>query len=698
METLVVGNTGYWDNETLKRTFGDSHIVIAGANLSVENESGIVCFPVSVSDEKFEDIFLNYNFDRVVYFSDYLTLHGKPEAEMESLRHLLRLCRIAQTEQIAFLLPAERCADLVTGKSIILKSEEELCQYYVEKQWLTIKVIRVPFLCSGTLPNDYFSRLFQKLEEEKKVEIQESPNQKTNFITMEDLAEFLFRLFDAWDGKTEVLNLFGYSRTTFGDIAAWAEKQFPGAVVTYTNKTPYYEMELGENTVRTRFGWFAKKEVVEDLDFLYEEYGKTRVVKLPFWKRVREQLLSVKAGLLVLELGAGCIAAEFLTRFLSSTPQFAAIDVRLLFIVLMGGVYGMNAGLAAAFLEVVAISYAYMEQGLNWQFLFYEPSNWVPFILYFTVGAVCGYVKYRNDDEQEFLKKENRLILDKFRFITTLYHEALDNKSEYKKQIIGSRDSFGKIFEVVKHLDTIVPHEIYAEAINVMEDVLDNHSIAIYSIRDSKAVFGRLEVSSRKMETVLPKSIRLDLYNRAMETLESGEIWVNRELLPDYPMYMAGLKDQDGIILMIMIYRAGYDQMGMYYANLFRIICGLIENSFIKAWRYQEAVRDKIYIEDTAIARESYFLEQLNLRHSMLEDGISSYALIKIEADGRTVQDMDELLRTRVRETDLLGLGSDGNLYLLLSQADQTSVGIVLARLKGLNLCCDEVKQMGSGA
>lgn len=697
METLVAGNTGYWDGELLKQTFGGSHIVVAGANAAVDKESSVVCFPVSVSDERFEDMFRNYNFDRVVYVSDYLTLHGKPEAEMESLRLLLRLCKIAQTEQIVLLLPSERCANLETGKRIILESEEALCRYYVEKHWLTIKIIRTPFLACGNLPGDYFFRLFQGLEEEKKAEIWESPEQKTNFIAVEDLAEFLFRLFDAWDGTTETLNLFGYSRTNFSDIERWVKKKFPEAKITYMKKTPYYELELGENIVRSRYGWFAKKEVVEDLDAMYEAYLASKTEVLPFWKQVRERILGAKTWIIVLELFAGCLGAEMLSRFLSSTPQFSTVDVRLLFIVLMGGVYGMNAGLAAAFLETVAMGYSYMERGLNWQFLFYEPANWVPFILYFTVGAVCGYVKYRNDDVMEFLRKENMLILDKFRFITRLYHEALDNKSEYKKQIIGSRDSFGKIFEVVKHLDTVVPQEIYAEAITVMEDVLDNHSIAIYSIRDSGAIFGRLEVSSHNMDTVLPKSIRLEQFSEAMETLEQGEIWVNTELIPDYPMYMAGLKGDEGIILLIMIYRAGYDQMGMYYANLFRIICGLIENSFLKAWRYQEAVRDKIYIKDTVIAKEEYFVDQLSLRHNMLEEGISSYALIKILSEGRTVMELDELLRTKIRETDLLGMGHDGNLYLLLSQADQTSVGIVLNRLSSIGIHCEEVSQVGSG-
>ena len=73
-------------------------------------------------------------------------------------------------------------------------------------------------------------------------------------------------------------------------------------------------------------------------------------------------------------------------------------------------------------------------------------------------------------------------------------------------------------------------------------------------------------------------------------------------------MYIAGVKNREGeLILMIMIYRARYDQLGMYYANLFRIICGLIESSFRKAWDYQNAVREKVYIDDTVIASEGVF-------------------------------------------------------------------------------------------
>jgi len=693
---LIAGNIGYWTTDIIKRTFGEDHVVIVAAEPLQLEGSNLTCFPFSIMDEKFESIFFNYDFDRVIYVSDYLTFHGQPRAEVEELRRLLRLCQRSQTQQqIAILLSQEACANIRTGKTVMLQSEEELCRYYAEVYYLPVKIIRCPFLCSAQNPTDYFYRMFQRIEEEQKVEIAENPEQRTNFIRLEEVGEFLFRLFDDWDGKTETLNLFGCSKTTFADLAAGIEKTCPGVKVEFLKKTPLHNLNLGENYVRSRLGWFAVEDVALDVEALYREYRHETKENLPLWKRVREQVMGMKTGLMLVELVVGWILVEALIRLLSGTAQFGNIDLRLLFIVVMGSVYGMNAGVTAAFLETVAAGISYVDRGISWQMIFYEPSNWVPFILYFTVGAICGYVKRRNEDTVASLKKERDLLADKYRFTRTLYQEALEYKSQYKKQIIGSRDSFGKIFEVVQNLDTVVPQEIYAQSIAIIEDVLDNRSIAIYSIRDPQSIFGRLEVSSHLIDRNLAKSIRLEQFSAAVDTLKKGEIWVNTELLPDYPMYIAGVKNREGeLILMIMIYRARYDQLGMYYANLFRIICGLIESSFRKAWDYQNAVREKVYIDDTVIANEEYFARQLSLYHNMLESGIASYGLIQIAPAGRSLEQMDSLLRTRTRETDLLGRGKDGNYYLLLSQVDNSSVGIVMKRLTDLGLSCRQVSQM----
>lgn len=695
METLLVGNIGYWIEKNLREAFGEGRIVvIRGEGEFSEGGKKILYYSVPIADDRFEDLFMNYSFDRVVYASDFLTLHGNPQPEVENLRRLLRLCVKAKTEQFVFLSSLEICTSEPSGKTVILKAAEDLCRYYAEKYWLPIKVIRIPYLSSATLPKDYFYKLFARMEADGEAEIREDEKQGTCFIAMEDLAEFLFRLFDGWDGNAETLNLHPYTQSTFGDLEKGLKAVFPEGVIRRTNQSPFHTFELGEDLIRKRFGWFAKTEVIRSLPELYQSYRGVREQKLSRWKRFRERLLGLSRWKLMLELMGGGVLVEFMARLLAGGTQFNTIDVRLLFIVVMGTVYGMNAGVLAALFETLAVGFAYAAQGMNWKILFYEPSNWLPFILYFTTGAICGYVKYRNNDALNSLKKENGMLTDKFRFITLLYREALRSKGEYKKQIIGSRDSFGKIFEVVDHLSTVVPQEIFAESISVMENVLDNQSIAIYSVKSEASAFGRLEVYSRRMKHYLNRSIRLEEYEAAIRKVETEGVFINRDLLPGYPMYIAGVKRQERIVLLIMIYRVEYDQMGMYFANLFRIICGLIERSFLKALEYQDAVREKKYLGDTMIVRESYFMEQLSLYHNMAENGISTYALLQLLPEGRSDGELDELLRTRIRDTDLLGKSRDGNFYLLLSQIDNNSVEIVQNRLSALGLSCRQIQNL----
>ncbi len=128
---------------------------------------------------------------------------------------------------------------------------------------------------------------------------------------------------------------------------------------------------------------------------------------------------------------------EALNRVAGNQVQFQMIDLRLVYIVLFSSLYGINYGLAAAGLETLSLLAAYTKTGIGWTTLFYEPSNWIPFIFYFAVGAICGYIRLKNRDNIQFMKEENKLILDKFLFMREMYQETLSDKRQYKKQILG---------------------------------------------------------------------------------------------------------------------------------------------------------------------------------------------------------------------------------------------------------------------
>ncbi len=86
------------------------------------------------------------------------------------------------------------------------------------------------------------------------------------------------------------------------------------------------------------------------------------------------------------------------------------VDFRLAFIVLIADVYGLNAGVAAAFLASLSLAAGYWAEGASPLLLFYEPSNWLAFLVYFVVGAVCGYVQLRSAEDLRFAEEEQKLL------------------------------------------------------------------------------------------------------------------------------------------------------------------------------------------------------------------------------------------------------------------------------------------------
>ena len=154
----------------------------------------------------------------------------------------------------------------------------------------------------------------------------------------------------------------------------------------------------------------------------------------------------------------------------------------------------------------------------------------------------------KNKDNVQFIKEENNLLQEKFLFTREMYQETIEDKNLYKKQILGSKDSFGKIFDITRKLDVIQPQELYIETIRVLEDVLENKTFGLYTLNRENG-YGRLETASAQVQGNYPNSIKLSEYSAAMEELENGNVWANREFLENYPMYMAGGQSRADVIV-----------------------------------------------------------------------------------------------------------------------------------------------------
>lgn len=224
-----------------------------------------------------------------------------------------------------------------------------------------------------------------------------------------------------------------------------------------------------------------------------------------------------------------------------------------------------------------------------------------------------------------------------------------------------------------------------------MESVLENHTFAIYSVGKNQS-YGRLEIASQGMTDVLKKSICLDDYLEAKETIVSGKVWVNRNFLDGYPMYMNGIHKDGELVMLIFIQEVGDEQLSLYYLNLFQILCGLVETALLRALEYQEAIKNRQYVQGTRILKPEYFEERLYSFHSMREENRASYVLLKLEYYPQmTLEEADTALQASVRENDVWGISEKGELFLILSQTDRSSLPIILARLENDGFVCHEI-------
>lgn len=697
MRTLLVGNTGYITNKFVEEAFPESLVMVMGdTSIRKNRKKNLFVRPFVKNEKELKDIFSTYDFEQIIYFSNYLTFHGETRGEAEMLRKILQLCRGKRNMRIVYLTGPERLYDVPTGKTLLVSEMENLCREYAKLYKITVKIIRSPYLYSEQYEKDFLNTVFREISAEQKITFQEDESQRMFFVSMQDLAELMYKIFDNWDEDEEILNIADGFDHCFKDLGDKLTELCPHLKVSYARYSIMENMLKDDKIIRYKYGWFPKISILEELPELYEHYQERNNIKEGRLDSLKHIISKHKAAVRAAEFAAFFILFELLNGIAGNQAQFKMIDLRLIFVVLFGSTYGINYGIAAAAAESLSLIRAFEAEGSSWYVLFYEPSNWIPFIFYFAVGAICGYIRMKNKDNVQFIKEENNLLQEKFLFTREMYQETIEDKNLYKKQILGSKDSFGKIFDITRKLDVIQPQELYIETIRVLEDVLENKTFGLYTLNRENG-YGRLETASAQVQGNYLNSIKLSEYSAAMEELENGNVWANREFLENYPMYMAGVRKNGELVMLICIQQVSREQMSLYFLNLFKILSGLVETSLLRALEYQKAVEYRQYVKGTHILKTEYFEERLKVQHDMREQKLASYVLLKVEYSEMSLQKADEILRSKVRENDVWGISESKELYVMLVQTDKEALPNILARLKQAGLVCRQIDEELTG-
>ena len=616
MEILLTGFTAFLTQEWIETAFPDDHVLTTHAKGEALLDTRIKTVMLE-SKQLLDQLTETYQFDRVVYFSEYLLPHGNQEGELDRLRRVLQSCREREVE-LLYLSGPEAALTPSSGKTLLANAAEELCFHYAKTSKLQVKVFRLPYLYAVSASGaEQFARLFEQISAGT-VQMDEQAAQPLLALCAEELADLVARVFDTWTPKPERFTLpdvFGNTQEQLGEVL---QKLQPGLKVLYGTDT-IQTYPAADNTVRRRYGWFQRYSILDDLPAIYNVWCARQAEKKSFARKTVDKIRQSPRLLRLVEIAAAWLATELLVRITGTDAQFQMIDFRLMFVVLIGTVYGLNAGVLSAVLASVSLAMGYLRQGTTLMLLFYAPANWLAFIVYFVVGASCGYVQLRNTETARFVQEENKLLCKRLEFTRKLYQDTLEDKQMFRRQILGRRDSFGKIYAVTQQLDMLQPQEIYRKTVQIMEDVLENHSLTIYRMEKNHG-FARLTAASAGMTPEPAHSLEVEQWLDVIRAIEQEGLWVNRGFLPGHPMYAAGVRQNGSLVVLICLYTANEEQMTLYYQNLFRILCGLVETALVRAFEYESAVRENWYLPGTCLLRPAVFAEQLATACTLQEE------------------------------------------------------------------------------
>lgn len=657
----------------------DQRLVLYGTMGSpLKKIKNVRCYPVDAGDYEADvkKLFRTYSFASVVVFSATLMQKSDWAKENALLHKIFELCRVNAVARAVYVtLDVMRLTARTTGscadyEMLLREDTARLCKFYAQSMELT--VLRLPYLYDPADIRYPLRPILQAAHDSNRLYFAYGPATGIEFLSMGDFTALLVRVLDASPGGEYTVHT-GAPGTleTLGDALT---KEKPELTAVFNDETvglrlPRLE-RAEQGSARADFGWFARENFFAELPALYAGYKPIP----PRPKTLREKLLHLNTviknskPLRYLAVTLLFFAFEALELATGSHADFAFIDCPLVYVTLIGTVYGLNCGMYAAVLVCLSLFASRIMQGTAPEIIFYNLENWMPFVFYLFIGAVLGYMHDNTNARIRYTEQERGVVEQKYRFIKGAYEDMLDTKSALKKQLLGAHESFGQIYEVTRRLDQDLPQDVCREALAAMENTLDNHTAAIYMV-DKQCRFARLVVCSREIHDSTSRSLCLAEHTEVLAGLREGEVWANREALPGEPAYCAGIYEGDALAYLLVLYTASFAQMGMYYVNQIKVLSGLCKSALLRALRYERGIQAQRCVTGTELLKPVWFQKLLTSHVEMQKDHTARHILIRVTAEGKTLEQISALLMVNMRASDFAGMDAAGAVYVLLAQA-----------------------------
>lgn len=573
--------------------------------------------------------------------------------------------------------------DTPTGK--LIKAAED-CMECGVREGMRIMTIRVTSLYATSDLQNFFAFTRKRAQEGAPLILEGNAQTVCDFLHIDDLALFLG---SALEVELEGTFHLAYgAKRTYADLEKALHNYLPRLKIEYTNTF------VNRATLQTRavkaVDWVPRHDFLSEMKDLAWASPRQR----------RHRLADVSAGLggkfgqrflPWIEVALLAWVAQWLSDASHTNASFRYVDYWMLFVALMGYMHGGLIGTVSAVVACATYAFSWMAEGNDLYMLLYNVDNWIPLVSYLLTGALFGYISDKHREHIAQLKREKQERDEEAEFLQSIYRQTSEDRDQLQEQVMRYRDSYGRIYQITRKLDSMQPEQVLLSTLDVMEDIMQNQSVSLYSCKPGNA-FTRLVVHSRAY-TNLPRSLDLDKLPKLREVLEQGKIFANTALDAGYPTFASPIRDENGLVAIVMLWEVPFERQTLYHQNLLSVVTGLVQSAMVSAMRYVN-LSDDMYIKDTHILADEAFRSVLSVYQSMRKQRTGSYLLVHLQGETKlSGAEMDAKFAHAMRSTDVAGYLKGSGYYALFPQAGIENLELIAARFSAQGLRCEVVSQ-----
>ncbi|MCI7322243.1 MAG: NAD-dependent epimerase/dehydratase family protein [Lachnospiraceae bacterium] len=423
------------------------------------------------------------------------------------------------------------------------------------------------------------------------------------------------------------------------------------------------------SAAREELGFSEKYTLEEGLIIFFSKYkdlpGRQGEKALPNKKQKGKRRLFGP----LLETIAAFVLVQLFAVATSGAVFHSVIDVYLIYALIVAVVLGAIPSVLAVVLSILGKWYLLLRAASALAvFTDYESYLWI--LQIFSLAVLVGCLRDWYTGTVGEMGRENAYLKKEIDSLKAINDSNVQVKDVFEKRLVNYRDSYAKVYDILSRMDELEEKLVLFQAAKVVAEVMESRDVAIYAY-DEKTRFCRLMASTSKAVRQKGKSFRLSVYEEVYEQLTQRKIYMNRSFEENMPMFAAGTYNGGKLEAVIMVWSMELAKVNLYQSNLLSMVAKMMERSTTRALKYMDSVRNSTHLSGTNMMEAKAFGRMLDIYCEGENEGLLEYTLLKVEGGEENREALSAILDRLTRGTDYLGVDARGQIYILLTNANE---------------------------